>query len=105
NPGWILKQKQRAGILCRRGPMGAGCQPISDVQWAQRVALRGIADRQKGQSLVVGSGAGASFSRCRRLIALISRNTAKATMMKLTRAFMNRPKLRVTAPAALAAAR
>lgn len=35
---------------------------ISDVQWPQRVALRGMVERQKGHSLVVGAaGAAASW--------------------------------------------
>jgi len=46
----------------------------SDVQWAQRVALIGMADKQCGQSLVVGAGADAGF-----FIAFIWRMSKKST--------------------------
>ncbi len=53
----------------------------SDVQCAQRVALIGIADKQCGQSLVVGAAAGAGL--CSLLACLTIRKIAKAMMRKL----------------------
>lgn len=53
----------------------------SEVQNAHRVALRGIADRQCGQSLVVGAGAGPGF--CIRLICLTNKKIANAMITKL----------------------
>ena len=76
-----------------------------EVQWGQRLAWMGMVVKQKGHSLVLGSAAGASFSRFMWLMPLITRNTAKAMMIKLMMVLMKRPRLRVTAPAALAAAR
>ena len=69
------------------------------------MALREMVDRQKGHSLVVGSAGGATFSPFMRLRPLITRNTAKAMMRKLMMVLMKIPRLRVTAPAALAAVR
>jgi hypothetical protein len=77
----------------------------SDVQWGHRVAFSGIDDMQKGQSRVVGAGAGASSFRFSRLRERMRRKTAKATMAKLTIALTKRPRFSVTAPASLAAAR
>lgn len=55
----------------------------SEVQCGQREACNEIGEQQYGQSRVVGAAAGASSSRFNLLMALISRNTAKATMTKL----------------------
>ena len=65
----------------------------------------GIVAKQNEHSLVVGSGAGASCSCFMRLMPLMTRNTEKATMIKLMMVLMKIPRLRVTDPAALAAAR
>ncbi len=65
----------------------------------------GMAVKQKGHSLVVGSAGGASCSRFILLSPLITRNTEKATMRKLMTVLMNTTRLSVTAPAALAAAK
>jgi hypothetical protein len=46
-----------------RGKRGAGSSYaylISEVQWPQRVALRGMVERQKGHSLVVGAAGAAA---------------------------------------------
>lgn len=67
------------------------------------MAIRGIGLRQKGHSLVSGDGAG--FSRFNLFMPLITRNTAKATIKKLITVLRKTPRFRVTAPAALAAAR
>ena len=83
----------------------AGAVPNSEVQWGQRVALREMVDRQKGHSLVAGSAGGAAFSRFMRLTPLITRNTAKAMIIKLMMVLMKIPRFKVTAPAVLAAAR
>jgi len=56
---------------------------ISEVQLGHRVALIAMVLKQKGHSLVVGSAGGTASFRCRLLIPLISRKTAKATIKKL----------------------
>ena len=75
-----------------------------EVQWGQRLAWMGMVVKQKGHSLVLGSAAGC-FSRFMWLMPLMTRNTAKAMMIKLMMVLMKTPRLRVTAPAALAEAR
>jgi hypothetical protein len=62
-----------------------------EVQCGQRLAAIGIADTQKGQSFVVGAAAGASFSFLALFMVRMRRNTAKATMRKLTMEFAKRP--------------
>ena len=62
----------------------------AEVQCGQRVALIGIAVKQKGQSLVVGS-AGASSCFSSLFIVRTSMKTANATMVKLTTELMNTP--------------
>ena len=62
----------------------------SDVQWPQRVALIGTGVQQYGQSLVVGAATSFFFSR---LICLITRKIAKATMRKSSTVLMNAPYL------------
>ena len=61
----------------------------SEVQYAHRVALTGIVDRQWGHPFVVGSAAGASLSRLSLFILRMRRNRAKAIirneMMVLTK--------------------
>src|SRR5438309_8650779 len=54
----------------------------SAVQWAHFIALTGIADRQWGQSLVIGAAAAGAGS-CKRLTCLMTRKTANATIKKL----------------------
>ena len=60
------------------------------VQWAQRVAPSGIADRQYGQSFVAGGAGGASWLLTR-LTNLTMRKTVKATITKLITSLMNAP--------------
>jgi len=60
---------------------------ICDVQCGQRVAFSGTVIKQNGQSFIVGAVAGAG--RFNRLICLMSRNTASATIRKLTISLMN----------------
>ena len=55
----------------------------SEVQWPHRVALMGMVIRQNAHSFVLGSAEGTSSSRFIRLMALISKNTATATIKKL----------------------
>src|SRR3989338_2336238 len=81
-PGIELRRGARFGARFDRGHFS------SEVQLGQRVALREMLEKQNGQSLVV-TAAGWAF--CSLLMALISRNTAKATIRKLTTELMNRP--------------
>jgi pyrroloquinoline quinone (PQQ) biosynthesis protein C len=76
----------------------------SEVQFGQRVALIGIAEKQYAHSFVAGATGGASSSRLILLMVRTRRNTAKAIRMKLMIVLMNTPKLIVTAPADFAAA-
>lgn len=71
------------GILKLQANLDYVAGASSDVQLGQRVAAIAIVDMQKGQSLVVGSAGGASSSRLRLFMLLISMNTAKATIRKL----------------------
>jgi len=59
------------------------------VQFGQRVALSGTADKQYGHSFVVGAAAGAGFLR--EFAALMIMNMAKAMIKKLITAFKNDP--------------
>ena len=52
------RARRRFGV-CQEAMVLKKVQRNSDVQWAQRVAFIGIADRQCGQSFVVGAGASA----------------------------------------------
>ena len=70
----------------------------SEVQWAHRIALTGISDRQYGHSFVEGADAhGASSSMAaaavarRVLIHLTIRKSEKATTRKSITLFMNSP--------------
>jgi|APHig6443717817_1056837.scaffolds.fasta_scaffold1656406_1 hypothetical protein len=62
-----------------------------DVQRGHLVALMGIAEKQNGQSFVVGTAGGAAFSLCNLLIPLINKKTEKATITKLTIVLKNAP--------------
>ena len=55
------------------------------------MALMGMAFQQNGHSLVLGAAAGASCSLFIRLIPLITRNTAKAMMIKLMMVLIKTP--------------
>lgn len=61
------------------------------VQWAQRVAPSGIADRQYGQSFVIGAAGGAASWLLTRLTNLTMRKTVKAMITKLITSLMNAP--------------
>lgn len=73
---------------------GGGAKPVppqpdrSEVQWPHLMAARGMADRQKGHSLVVGAALGAARSR---LTTLTRKNTARETMRKSMTVLMNTP--------------
>ena len=58
----------------------ARANQTSDVQWAQRVALTGIVDKQRGQSFVVAGPAGVGLFIL--FMALTSRKMQNATMTK-----------------------
>src|SRR5213080_2532468 len=73
-----------------RRPQGHAARR-SDVQYAQRVALTGIVDRQSGQAFVVGTGSGAGGWRLSRFTPRTSRKTTKATIRKLMSVFTNAP--------------
>ena len=64
----------------------------------------GIADKQWGQSFVVGMAGAATSFLFNALICLMTRNTENATMTKLMIVFKKTPILTVTAPAVFAAA-
>ena len=64
------------GALLTQGYAGGNW----DVQWPQRVALIGTADRQYGQSFVFGAAGAGSFLN--RLTCLISRKITSATTTK-----------------------
>ena len=64
----------------------------------------GMAERQYGQSFVVGSAGGTSFSLRALLTPFTRRKMANATMTKLIMVLIKMPQFMVTAPAALAAA-
>ena len=67
-------------------------QPYScEVQLGQRVALMEISVMQNSHSLVVGSAAGASSLRLIEFMALMTMNTAMATIRKLITVLMNIP--------------
>ena len=81
--GWVLSAPGKLihyGVKLVQAATGSS----SEVQLGQRLALIGISVRQNGHSLVVGSSGGASSSRLRLFMPLISINTAKATIRKLT---------------------
>lgn len=63
----------------------------SAVQYAQRVALIAIVEKQCGHSLVVGSGGGASSSLLSLFTPRTSKKTEKATMRKLVTVFKKMP--------------
>jgi hypothetical protein len=63
----------------------------SEVQNPHRVALTGITEKQRGHSLVVGSGGGASSFLFSELMPLIRRKTANATIRKLMTVFIKTP--------------
>src|SRR5690606_22606195 len=95
-PGVSQANILRTGIFIRRRAyfaLGPEQVQSSDVQCGQRVARIEMAWQQRGHSRVSGvaGASGAAFSRCRRLMARISRKTAKATIRKLMTAFRNRP--------------
>ena len=89
---------ERGGLglmpTARSGLAGNGCNrrlleaadyaaASSEVQKAQRVALMGMADRQRGHSLVVGSSGGASSFFCSLVKFRMMRKTQKAMMMNV----------------------
>ena len=69
----------------------------SDVQCGHLVAAKGISEQQYGHFFVVGAAAFSSFFSlasnlaCKVFMALISINTAKATIRKLIIVFKNKP--------------
>src|SRR2546428_6357477 len=74
----------------------------SEVQWAHRIALGGMLDRQKGHSLAVAAGAGGGASaRFIPLIARVKRKITKATMRKSIQVLIKDPQFMVAAPAFL----
>jgi hypothetical protein len=76
----ILRSKQSDFSLCFRISRTPAANYFnSEVQCGQRVALMGMADRQWGQSLVAGAGAG--FRK--RFICLMIRKIANAMIKKL----------------------
>src|SRR5262249_38089396 len=82
----------------------AAASDNSDVHCGQRMAFKGMFIPQKRHSFVAGAAA-AGAGRRNRLTCLTSRNTANATMMKLTIVLMKFPYAITGTPAFLASSR
>ncbi len=86
--GWWRHPTRNAKILLElRSYAASSC----DVQFGRRVALIGMLEQQKEQSLVVGAAGGSSSFRFSRFIALTTRKIAKAMIMKSITVLMKSP--------------